>query len=197
MADLSIIKELRLAYDNMEEKELTFSLKTMDIKFKLKGYIPIETKMSIATTCVDLSVMDIESEQISTIDTTFCKIVRDYLLVSEYTDIPVTDDIVESYNLLDSCGLLDYVLSNIPDREVIFVDKTISSKINEYYAVRQLTNELGYKLQDIVNSINSDLAYNMDKLKDLNLDEIIAQRKVIDNNKKKIAKQNEKIEEKK
>ena len=196
MADLSIIKELRLSYDNLEEKELTFPLKTMDIKFKLKEYIPMETKLSIATSCLELSIMDVESENISTVDTTFCKIVRDYLLVAEYTDIPLTDDIMESYNLLDSCGLLDFVLENIPEKEAIFVDKTISSKINEYYSLRQLTNDLGYKLEGIVDAINGDLAFNMDKLKDLKLDEIVAQQKVIEQNNKKIKKQENKLKDK-
>lgn len=187
MADLSIIKDLRTIYKNIGEKEVTIELETGNIDVKVKKYLPYEDKRVIIESTVEAG-MDVDVKTVlAKLDRGSMRIVKEYLLIKMYTDIPVLEDILETYNLFTASGLKELIFEHIDEKELREINVGIEDLIDEFYRIQDISNMTGYKLEEIVKGINGDLANTIGGIKDLKLDEIVAKQKVLN-------KQNSKIE---
>ena len=187
MADLSIIKDLRTIYKNIGEKEVTIELETGNIDVKVKKYLPYEDKRVIIESTVEAG-MDVDVKTVlAKLDRGSMRIVKEYLLIKMYTDIPVLEDILETYNLFTASGLKELIFEHIDEKELREINVGIEDLIDEFYRIQDISNMTGYKLEDIIKGINGDFANTIDGIKDLKFDEIVAKQKVLN-------KQNSKIE---
>lgn len=192
MAKLDIIKDLRSIYNNLEEKEILFESTIGSYKIKMKTYIPYEEKKVIIDGSVESGV-DVDVKTIlATFDTNLVRIIKEYLIIKYYTDIPVLEDILETYNLITYSGLKDFVLSHMDEKEMKEINEGIDCKISEFYRIQKLSNELGHKLEGIVASINGDLNDTISGLKNIDINDVIAKQKVISGQNDKIKKMNSK-----
>lgn len=192
MAKLNIIKDLRNIYNNLEEKEVVFESSLGEYKIKIKKYLPYEEKRIIIDGAVD-GGMDVDTKTVlSKIDRGSMRIVKEYLIIKQYTDIPVLDDILETYNLITASGLKDVVLENIEAKELEEIESGIENEISEFERIEKIASSLGHRLDSIINSVNGDLANTISGLKDLDMNDVIAKQKFISGQNDKIQKKTKK-----
>lgn len=166
---LSIIGDLRTNYNNMGMKEVTFKLPTGDFTYNIKPFLPYGEKKTIIDSSVDGGVDVDLSTVLYKVDRGTINLVKEYLLVKFYTDIPVLEDILETHDLFNATGLLKSVLENIEKDELEYIDNAIEDAIEEFYRLQHMTNDIGYKLEGIVNAINGDLNTMTTQLEDIDL----------------------------
>lgn len=166
---LSIIGDLRTIYNNMGVKEVTFKLPTGDFTYNIKPFLPYDEKKVIIDSSVDGGVDVDLATVLYKVDRGNINLVKEYLLVKFYTDIPVLEDILETHNLFKATGLLKSVLENIEEDELKYIDNAIEDAIEEFYRLQHMTNDIGYRLEGIVQAINGDLTKMTTQLEDIDL----------------------------
>lgn len=185
---LNIIKDLRNIYNNLEEKEVVFESDLGSYPIKIKKYLPYEEKKLIIDGAIEAG-MDVDVKTVlAKIDRDSMRIVKEYLIVKQYTDIPVLDDILETYNLLTASGLMKLVLDNIEEKEMVEIQGGIENAIIEFERIEHLSNGLGYRLEQILSTINNDLANTITDIKDVNINDVIAKQKLIEKQNAKLNK---------
>lgn len=169
---LSIIGDLRTIYSNMEQKKVEFKLPTGDFTYNVKPFLEYSEKKIIVDNSVSGGV-DIDLvTQLYKIDRGNVDIIKEYLLVKLYTDIPVLDDILETHNLLKATGLLDSVLKNIDKEELGYINKLIRLELEEFCRLQKMSNDIGYRLEGIVQAINGDMSSMMNKMENYDISDI-------------------------
>ena len=187
MSKLGIIKDLRAVYKNRESEKVKFELPTGEIEFEIKKYIPYKEKRVIIESVIEAGYdVDVKTV-IQKLDESTMDVVREYLIVKSYTDIPLSDDILEMYDLITYSGLKDFVISKISEKELDEIDTGILYGIGEFNEIRKLSNSLGHKIEGIVEMINGDLSTTLDEFRNVNINDIVAKQKLIE-------KQNQKLE---
>lgn len=183
---LAIIGDLRTIYKNLEDSKYTIKLPTGEFTYSVKQFIPYDEKKIIIDSSVDAGIDVDLATVLYRIDKTNINMVKEYLLVKYYTDIPVLDDILETYNLFTATGLLKCVLENILVDELKIIEKGIDDSIEEFYRLQKMTNDIGYRLEGIVEAINGDLSsmvqevdrLDMTSLKTKSLEDVSKKHKV-------------------
>lgn len=166
---LSIIGDLRTIYNNMGNKEVTFKFPTGDFTYNVKPFLPYEDKKTIIDNSVDSGVDVDLATVLYKVDRGTINLVKEYLLVKYYTDIPVLEDILETHNLFAFTGLLKSVLENIDKEELEYINNAIEDGIEEFYRLQHMTNDIGYRLEGIVQTINGDLTKMTTQIEDIDL----------------------------
>jgi len=135
----------------MEFKDLKLELKTTDVKFLfgdkevlVKQYLPVRDKHAIV-------IMATTGAQVENV---ISRVLMDaylhLLIVENYTNIEFTEDEKENilgvFDLLQTNGLIDLVIENMPqaEYEYLFNEASIhANNLNEYY------RSFGYTLQTL------------------------------------------------
>ncbi len=104
----------------------TYNGKTIEIKQYLSF---VEKKLL----CIDIleSCIKADDNDILTCDFFTKKLITDLKLLSNYTDIEFTDDFIKEYDFLVEYGVLDYIIENIPDSELVFIDEMIECELEQ------------------------------------------------------------------
>lgn len=136
-------------------KELTKEPKTVqfeEIEFQTLQYLPIIDKMSIVKLCVENSINEDKKFDSAMLDMVF-----NYSLAKYYTNLAVTDDVSKMYDLLESSGLMDCILQNIPIKEIEFIEECIESGLEEEFLAIERENTFVNVIKKLVEDINGSV----------------------------------------
>ena len=134
---------------------LISELKTENNEYKggntidIKQYVSyIEKKLL----CIDIleSCLITDENGLLSCDYFTKKLITDLKLVANYTDLEFTDEFIEDYDFLCEHGILDYIIKNIPDSELNFIDEMVGCELNQRIKIS--------------NSLESIVAKGMNKL---------------------------------
>lgn len=122
-------------------------------------YITYEVKIALASTIVSRSGAD-ESRPL--INSPMRYIYYVYTIINFYTNIKFDDErIFEDFNLLNRNGLIEYIFSLIPQKEIEEFKTVLNMVQDDYVANNMTTSAFFYQLIDVVMKNLSD---NIDPL---------------------------------
>ena len=138
-------------------------------KLKIKTYIPFIRKVALADNLVKHTVIDSKTGDINVRSDInyllFCRI-----MIEEYTNLIVeTEGFFEEYDLLNQSGILDIIISMIPEKELKELKMICDSKQQDYLLnhgtpkafissqVERLTTLLPIVLEPIINEVTKQV----------------------------------------
>lgn len=136
-------------------KELTKEPKTVkfeDIEFEVKNYLPIIDKMAIIKLCLDNSI-----DEDKKFDSAMLDMVFNYSLAKYYTNLKIEDDVPKMYDLLESTGLMDCILQNIPIKEIEFLEECIESGLEEEFLAIERENTFVNIVKKFLEDMNNSV----------------------------------------
>jgi len=132
---------------------------------EVKQYLPIIEKVGLVSAVYNSAKY--EDTDLKIISENTLDIAFKNLLVETYTNLTLSKNPIESYDMLVNSGLYDVVCDNIPEKELLdlqqVLDNHIITKQNEFeqsmkleYIIKNAIDNLLFKLEDFVNSIPSN-----------------------------------------
>jgi len=128
-------------------KQVNDSLKVKYLENNLKvvGYVPYEQKLTFAQRIVDFSCYRNEGTEeepriVFHVDTPMREFLFQRSLIELYTNLEIDNDaFLEHYNALKKLGVMDYILTTIPESEIIafhdIVDMVFSDEMTNNYEI--------------------------------------------------------------
>ena len=140
---------------------------------EVKQYLPFGIKHILINTILESCI--IEKDGINRIDFSILEMMKQYLIVNNYTNLDLTEnEILDSFDELLLKGIIEYVLNNIPSNELDFYDKILNQEINQIIKldnsiesiVAKVLNQLLIKLPDEkgMNKLIKDLPKQLNKI---------------------------------
>lgn len=156
------IKALEFLYVDIDDVLINF----LDKDIKVRQFVDVETKMKIVNLIINVSFGDVDGAK------KYNPIVRDimfvYCLLEYYTDLKVPDNkFYEVYDLATKSGLVNELLSNIPEKELNNLNKMLEESLEEEYkyldrkgsfvnTVTQLTEAfVNFDINDFTNKVEN------------------------------------------
>lgn len=132
---------------------------------QIKQYLPITEKVGLVSAVYNSAKY--EDTDLNIISENTLDIAFKNLLVETYTNLTLSKNPIESYDMLVDSGLYNVVCDNIPEKELLdlqqVLDNHIITKQNEFeqsmkleYIIKNAIDNLLFKLEDFVNSIPSN-----------------------------------------
>lgn len=144
------VKELREALKQNQKD----NIKVVDyngLQIEIKQYIPFQKKINLVATMVESTINRDNGLHIingNTLDLAF-----KVLLVGEYTNITLPKDYMESYDLLVSSGLYDFIYENIPNNELLDVQMALNNHIDTERDEYEQKNTIQYIVKDLLSGL--------------------------------------------
>lgn len=131
---------------------------------QIKQYLPITEKVGLVSAVYNSAKY--EDTDLNIISENTLDIAFKNLLVETYTNLTLSKNPIESYDMLVDSGLYNVVCDNIPEKELLdlqqALDNHIITKQNEFeqnmkleYIIKNAIDNLMFKLEDFVSSIPS------------------------------------------
>lgn len=98
------------------------------LPLEIKTYLPIQEKLSLVASIFE-SAID-RDNGLHILNGNSIDIAFKVLLVQTYTNLTLPKNIIESYNMLVSSGLYDFVYENIPENEIVGIEIALDNVIN-------------------------------------------------------------------
>ena len=132
---------------------------------QIKQYLPITEKVGFASAVYNSAKY--EDTDLNIISENTLDIAFKNLLVETYTNLTLSKNPIESYDMLVDSGLYNVVCDNIPEKELLdlqqVLDNHIITKQNEFeqsmkleYIIKNAVDNLLFKLEDFVSSMPSN-----------------------------------------
>jgi len=130
--------------EELKGKELNEILTMINIK----KYIPISAKLEIADTIIELATKESEVGY-KFIDYNLKEIALCYALVAYYTNIDLSDNIYEVFDLMQTTNLYNYIV-NIEENSLLSVEVVVYNKIREFEQKNSNLSQITYMLSQKV-----------------------------------------------
>lgn len=132
---------------------------------QIKQYLPITEKVGLVSAVYNSAKY--EDTDLNIISENTLDIAFKNLLVETYTNLTLSKNPIESYDMLVDSGLYNVVCDNIPEKELLdlqqVLDNHIITKQNEFeqsmkleYIIKNAVDNLLFKLEDFVSSMPSN-----------------------------------------
>lgn len=149
MANIKV-KELREALKQNQKD----NIKVADyngLQIEIKQYIPFQKKINLVATMVESTINRDNGLHIingNTLDLAF-----KVFLVGEYANITLPKDYMESYDLLVSSGLYDFIYENIPHNELLDLQTALNNHIDAERDEYEQKNTIQYIIKDLLSGL--------------------------------------------
>ncbi len=131
---------------------------------QIKQYLPIAEKVGFASAVYNSAKY--EDTDLNIISENTLDIAFKNLLVETYTNLTLSKNPIESYDMLVDSGLYNVVCDNIPEKELLDIQQALENHIitkqNEFeqsmkleYIIKNAIDNLLFKLENFVSSIPS------------------------------------------
>ena len=135
------------------------------LTIQIKQYLPITEKVGLVSAVYNSAKY--EDTDLNIISENTLDIAFKNLLVETYTNLTLSKNPIESYDMLVDSGLYNVVCDNIPEKELLdlqqVLDNHIITKQNEFeqsmkleYIIKNAVDNLLFKLEDFVSSMPSN-----------------------------------------
>jgi hypothetical protein len=122
-------------------------------RIEVKPYISWIEKKILCEQVID-GCMEENPNGIVSCDFFMQKLIKDLKIISSYSDIELEDEVVNDYDFLIQCGLLELVKSRINQDELSFIDEMIDCGIKQKIEIgNSLSNIVASKLQVLIDKI--------------------------------------------
>lgn len=144
------VKELREVLKQNQKD----NIKVVDyngLKIEIKQYIPFQEKINLVATMVESTINRDNGLHIingNTLDLAF-----KVLLVGEYSNITLPKDYMESYDLLVSSGLYEFIYENIPHNELLDIQMALNNHIDAERDEYEQKNTIQYIIKDLLGGL--------------------------------------------
>lgn len=171
-----LMKSLKTIQKNKkkEAREVTFLLNEEAHIIQIKESIPTEDKKAIVDIVVEKAFIEDDQTGLHVVDYLIADTLRDYLLVSYYTNIPVADDLFETMELLRAGGVCDVLFGEegISQDEVAEIQEYIELHIEERRLMLDKANSLGNRIVKFIDGIGASAGESLEVLKDFDFDKL-------------------------
>ncbi len=134
------------------------------LTIQIKQYLPITEKVGFASAVYNSAKY--EDTDLNIISENTLDIAFKNLLVETYTNLTLSKNPIESYDMLVDSGLYNVVCDNIPEKELLDLQQVLENHIitkqNEFeqsmkleYIIKNAIDNLLFKLENFVSSIPS------------------------------------------
>jgi len=132
------------SYLEVQNDEYIYELTFNDKIIEIKQYLDIISKVTLVDMVVASSIILDEDTGIKKLNRGYQEMMFDYLLIKNYTNLDLTNDYTEVYDLFKKSGLLDLIIENIPDDEIdmlyFLVDEAIQNELDAIEKENTFTN---------------------------------------------------------
>jgi len=112
-------------------RENDYDIGVLDLN--IKKYLSLTEKKILIEKILDICIIE---EDIKRIDFTLKEFAYEYMLVNLYARINIgTEDIVEIYDELKEKGIINKIITNIPESEIRFIDNVLQKEIEQVQLV--------------------------------------------------------------
>lgn len=132
------------SYLEVQNDEYIYELTFNDKIIEIKQYLDIISKVTLVDMVVASSIILDEDTGIKKLNRGYQEMMFDYLLIKNYTNLDLTNNYTEVYDLFKKSGLLDLIIENIPDDEIdmlyFLVDEAIQNELDAIEKENTFTN---------------------------------------------------------
>ena len=112
-------------------RENDYDIGVLDLN--IKKYLSLTEKKILIEKILDICIIE---GDIKRIDFTLKEFAYEYMLVNLYVGINIgTEDIVEIYDELKEKGIINKIITNIPESEIRFIDNVLQKEIEQVQLV--------------------------------------------------------------
>lgn len=134
-------------------------------KLKINDYVSYGEKSFLANKIIESTSYD-ERGNIK-IDSTARYLVFIFTLLKSYTNLDVSAErMIEDFDLLNKCGLIDEIISVIPEKEVNEFNKVLSMAYEDFmtnhYEIHGFITDMVQKISNVIDGTSPEL---LDELK--------------------------------
>lgn len=152
---------LRGLIKNPELKTIE-TIKFGELEIEIKQYLPIEEKAMFVELVLQNSFNEDQYKPL------ISKITYDICLVKQYTNVNLTANNSEMFDLITETGLLETIKNNIPTTELEFLEKQCKLAILQHKLELKNSNNLGNVIKDFVKNITGNMPELLETLKIMN-----------------------------
>lgn len=124
------VEDVEIENEELEGKEI-----------EIRQYLPILEKLSFITTIYESTVETEGNRHI--INSTWFDVFYKTGLIREYSDVELPEDSIEAYDLITSTGLYEHVYNEIPESEIVELERIVSNYINDREKAFAQDNSIG------------------------------------------------------
>ena len=135
------------------------------LEFEIKNYLPAIDKLTLIQVTLDSAFQINDEAGMKFFNEKMKNIIFQMMLVKYYTNLKIDDDLMENYDILSECGLLDFIIENINEKEKKKLETALESRINEEYDIIVRGQQFGNVLKSLVDKLNSNLPEVVESLK--------------------------------
>jgi len=131
-------------------RENDYNIEVLDLS--IKKYLSLTEKKILIEKILDVCIIE---GDIKRIDFTLKEFAYEYMLVNLYVGINIgTEDIVEIYDELKEKGIINKIITNIPESEIRFIDNVLQKEIEQIQLVdNSLVSAVSKQLSKLVEKL--------------------------------------------
>lgn len=115
----------------------------------IKKYINFSIKKVMISNILESA--KIQQDGLTKIDYAFLKIIKDVVVISQYSNIEIEDDIIYAYDYLKENKIIEYIFSKIDKDEIAFIDEVLKAEIEQIYRLdNSIENILSKTLNNLI-----------------------------------------------
>lgn len=169
MATKVTFNKLNLSKDAMKEVK-TVNINGMEIE--IKQYLPINDKLALMSNVLNHMILSEQSSGIHHSNPMEEEVVQVIEVINAYTNINFTEkqlgeDLAKTYDLLESNGVIDEIINNIPSEEYEFLSTGMDETLKAHY---QYQNSI-YGILDAISAQYNAMNLDVDALREKMTDE--------------------------
>ena len=145
-----LVKELRNAV-KLNENETIKTIPFNGLFIEIKTYIPFQEKINLVGTMFESAIN--RDNGLHILNGNSLNLAFRVLLVEKYTNLTLSKNIVETYDMLTSSGLFDLIYEAIPTKELSEIRMALDNYIDAERDKYEQTNTIKYIIKDFINNL--------------------------------------------